>query len=88
MKTQYKLETFTSFGLEYFSNINLVMRQTRAELPDYVSFSEETLKRLVLNEDGVGNFIVDLTHKSFCQTPYCIDNSLGFGIIEAVKKRN
>lgn len=86
MKTQHKLILENSFGLEYFCNISLVMRQARAELPDYVSFSEETLKRLVLNEDGVGNFIVDLTHKSFCQTPYRIDNSLEFGIIEAVKE--
>ena len=47
---------------------------------------EETLKKLVVQISCMGEFIIDLTHKSFCQTPYRIDNSLEFGIIEAVKE--
>lgn len=86
MKTQHKLELENSFGSEYFCNIFLVMRQARAELPDYVSFLEETLRKLIIYILPNDEFVIDLTHKSLCQTPYRIDNSLEFGIIESVKE--
>ena len=85
MKTQYKLELENRFGDEYFCNIDMVMRQARVDLPDYVSFSEKTLRKLISYILPTGEFAIDLTHKSFHRTPYRIDNSLEFGIIEAVK---
>ena len=86
MKTQHKLELNDNLGSEYFCGIFFTMCEARADLPDYVSFSEETLKKLIIQTNGSYEFLIDLTHKSFCQTPYRIDNLLEFGIIEAVKE--
>jgi hypothetical protein len=87
MKTQHKLELTEAFGEQYYSNICMVMKEVRSITPDYISFSQATLDLLVVMIDNIGQFIVDLTHKSFCQTPYRIDNSLEFGIIESMNEK-